>query len=106
MPPGVNIRGLADLALQLREQTRDRGQPVLLLFEDGAEGAALQRRHLIGGKSLVVGECREGDVDQPVGAVESAPQIVVFAIGAAEKGAEAVELDALERGGGAALADR
>ena len=53
-----------------------------------------------------VGQGRQGDVDQPVGAVQPAPQIVVLAIGAAEEGAEAVELDALERRRGAALADR
>jgi hypothetical protein len=43
-----------------------------------------------------LGEGGDGDVDQPVGAVQSAPQIVVLAIGAAEEGAEAVELDALQ----------
>ena len=43
------------------------------------------------------GSGRDDDVDQPVGAVQAAPEIVVLAIGAAEEGAEAVELDALQR---------
>src|SRR3546814_16996080 len=49
---------------------------------------------------------RDDDVDHPLGAVETAPEIIVLTIGAAEEGAEAVELDALERRLGAALADR
>ena len=38
--------------------------------------------------------------------MQAAPQIIILAIGAAEKRAEAVELDALERRIGAARADR
>src|SRR3546814_20755158 len=70
---------------------------VLLLVEDGVEGGALDRRdparlHPRGG-----GQGRDDDVDHPLGAVETAPEIIVLTIGAAEEGAEAVELDALAR---------
>ena len=73
------------------------GQPALLLGEDGAEGVALQRGDRVGGEPLLLRHGRIDDVDQPVGAVQAAPQIVVLAIGAAEEGAEAVELEALQR---------
>src|SRR3546814_6475851 len=66
---------------------------VLLLVEDGVEGGALDRRdparlHPRGG-----GQGRDDDVDHPLGAVETAPEIIVLTIGAAEEGAEAVELE-------------
>src|SRR3546814_8108320 len=52
-----------------------------------------------------LGQGRDDDIDESVGAVEAAPQIVVLPVGAAEEGAEAVELDALQGRLGAALAD-
>ena len=59
-----------------------------------------------GGELLALGHGRDDDVDQPVGAVQAAPEIVVLAIGAAEEGAEAVELEPLQRRLRPALADR
>src|SRR3954468_4367901 len=87
----------ADLAVELIEQAGDIGEPPLLLGEYGAEGVALHRRDLIGGQAMRFGHRAMDDVDQPVGAVEAAPQIIVLAIGSAEEGAEAVELEPLQR---------
>src|SRR3546814_7805324 len=80
--------------------------PPLLLVEDRVERLPLDRRQLLLGKRPLARDARRDDVDHPVGAVEAAPQIVILAIGAAEKGAEAVELDALQHRRRAAGADR
>ena len=96
----------ADLRGERLEQAGDRRQPLALLVEDRAERIALEAGDRAGRQRDALGQRRDDDLDQPVGAVEAAPQIVVLAIGAAEEGAEAGELDALERGGGAARADR
>src|SRR5207237_3479105 len=104
--PRNDEEGSSDLALQLGEQRVDMRQPAAFAGEYRAEGVALQSGN-DGGRELPALRHRGiDDVDQPVGAVQAAPEIVVLAIGAAEEGAEAVELNALQRRLGTARTDR
>src|SRR4051794_11549930 len=86
----------ADLAFQSVEQGLDGGEPGAFLGENDSERVSLQCGGEAGGERTRLRQRGEDDVDQAVGAVEAAPQIIVLAIGAAEEGAEAVELDALQ----------
>src|ERR1700750_1650489 len=104
--PRNDEAGSPHLLLEFGKQGVDMGEAAALAGEDGAEGVALQRGDQRGRQPLARRDRAVDDVDQPVGAVQAAPEIVVLAIGAAEESAEAVELDALERRRGAALADR
>src|SRR3546814_19299248 len=70
------------------------------------EGAALERLQLLRRHRTVAVHARRNDIDQPVGAVEPPPQIIILAVGAAEEGAEAVELDPFQHRRRAAGADR
>src|SRR5688572_2504395 len=86
------VQQLANFPGELLEQRRDRLEPVLLLGKDRTEQVALDRQRLLVARPPCRREGRQRDVDQPVGAVQAAPQIIVLAIGTAEEGAEAVEL--------------
>src|SRR3546814_6230736 len=52
------------------------------------ERAPLERRQFVGGHGALARYAARYDVDQPVGAVEATPQIVILAIGAAEERSE------------------
>src|SRR5258706_15330213 len=70
------------------------------------KGGALDRRDIAGLQPQMAIERGDDDVDDPLGAVQPTPEIVVLTVRPTEKGAETVELDAFQGRLGAARANR
>src|SRR5277367_515808 len=78
------------LAPQLYDQIAASAEMAGFRIEDCTEGLLLQGKHIdaVGGAFDARGV--QHDIDQPLGRVDTAPEIVVLTIGKAEKSAEVI----------------